>query len=69
MSQMCLTLSRHRSALLKEKSGIACILGVKHVEFKSFVESQPKLIALYFLLTENKSKPVWDHADLDAIRG
>lgn len=45
------------------------MLGAKHVEFKCFVEPQPKLIALYFLFTENKSKPVWDHFDLDAIRG
>lgn len=69
MLETCLTLSGHLSALLKEKRGIACMLGVKHVEFKCFVEPQPKLIALYFLFTENKSKPVWDHSDLDAIRG
>lgn len=37
--------------------------------FKCLAEPKPKLIALYFLFTENKSRMVWDHYDLDAIRG
>lgn len=49
--------------------GIACILWGEHVDLKCFVGPKPKLIALYFLFTENKSKLVWDHYDLDAIRG
>lgn len=39
------------------------------MDLKCFVGPKPKLIALYFLFTENKSKLVWDHYDLDAIRG
>lgn len=52
-----------------EEQGIACILWGKHVDLKCFVGPKPKLIVLYFLFTENKSKLVWDHYDLDAIRG
>lgn len=59
----------HWGAMHAGERGIACILWGKHVDLKCFVGPKPKLIALYFLFTENKSKLVWDHYDLDAIRG